>query len=72
MQTLGVSGRRRWPCARFGVPAGSNLTSRLEWLGSTVRFQHFRTEALQKRINERPLFLGTESNLQNGGHEATK
>ena len=27
--------------ARFGVPVGSNLTSHLEWLGSTVRFQHF-------------------------------
>ena len=47
--------------ARFGVPVGSNLTSHLEWLGSTVRFQRFLTEALQKCINERPLFWGTES-----------
>ena len=46
---------------------GSNLTSHLEWLGSTVRFQHFLTEALQKCINERPLFWRTESDPQNGG-----
>ena len=34
---------------------------------AAVRFQRFLTEPLQKCINERPLFWGTESDPQKNG-----